>query len=281
MKKVCVIGYPAKHSLSPKLHGYWLNLYNIDGSYEALEINPEEFKARFRNLHSEGFVGCNVTVPFKEEVFKIVDEIDDFAKSIGAVNTVVIKDGKYIGSNTDAYGFIQNIKSTKTDFDFTKGAAVILGAGGAARAVVAGLIAENVPEIIIINRSIDKAEKIKHDIEKTFGKQNIRIVSWEKRNEVLSNANLLVNTTVLGMNGQAELDISLDTLPKEALVNDIVYRPLITKLLQEAEARGNIIVDGLGMLLHQAVPGFELWFGKRSEVTEGQRNSILFEIDEI
>ena len=273
VKKAAVIGYPVKHSLSPILHGYWIKKYNIDGEYDLLEINPDEFKDRFKGLAKEGYVGCNFTVPYKERAFDLVDKCSQVAKIIGAVNTVVFnKDGTTEGTNTDAYGFIENIKESLPTINFKGARAVILGAGGAARAVVYGLLKENVSEIILLNRTKQKALDLKQSLS-SLG--NIKVVAWEERNSIIKDANILVNTTSLGMEGQEELEICLDKLPKEALVTDIVYRPLETKLLKTAKNRGNLVVDGLGMLLYQAVRGFNLWFGIEPRVTKELKAYVL------
>jgi shikimate dehydrogenase len=282
-KKVAVVGYPVKHSLSPKLHGYWIEKYNIDGEYGMLEVAPPDFEQVIINLEKNGYKGVNITVPYKEKAYQIIDEIGDLsitAKLTGAVNTICVQNGKLFGTNTDAYGFVENIKQNAKEFDFTAGKAVVLGAGGAARAVVAVIIPELVPEIVIVNRSPEKAEKIKHDLSH-FVMDNIKynpkitVGKWNDRNEILNRANLLVNSTVLGMIGQDELDINLNFLPQTALVTDIVYKPLETDLLKKARKKGNKVVDGLGMLLYQAQGGFELWFGMKPEVTGTLRNYIL------
>lgn len=263
MKKVCVIGYPAKHSLSPVIHNYWLKKYGIEGSYEIREVEPEKFKDFFLNLNNEGYVGCNVTLPFKEKSFELVKNIDGYLGSVEhamkAINTVLIKNGKYEGKNTDGVGFFYNLKDN-LNINLKAGKIVVLGAGGAARAIIVGLIVGNVKELFLLNRTIEKAEKIQKEIGKIFPEVNINVINWDDRSNVLKNIYLLINTTSLGMVGQPPLDINLDYLPKEALVTDIVYRPLITPILEKAQKRGNPIVDGLGMLLHQAKPGFEMWF---------------------
>jgi shikimate dehydrogenase len=289
MKKVCVIGYPAKHSLSPAIHNYWLEKYGIEGKYEIREIEPDKFDGFFQNLEKEGYVGCNVTIPYKERAFELVREMGGEIGEhpshrgheyvVGAINTIAVKDSKYIGKNTDWLGFLHNIQhSVPNDIFvkcFTAGKAVVLGAGGAARGIILALGASGMlgtPDIILLNRTRDKAERIKNELADELRYDfNINVIDWERRNDALHDANLLVNTTSLGMTGQPPLDIDLSNLPKDALVTDIVYRPLITPLLQAAKERGNPIVDGLGMLLYQAVPGFEMWFadelaGRRVEV---------------
>lgn len=271
MKKVCVIGYPAKHSLSPVIHNYWIEKYGIEGKYEIREIEPDKFNDFLRNLHKEGYIGCNITLPYKEIAFALRDglfvqnnskdiPIGFIAKMSGAVNTIIMNDGKLIGSNTDCFGFYENIKKNEPKFNFENGKAVIIGAGGAARGILQSLIFTKVSEIIILNRTRDKAEQIRNEIYEPAIKDKIRVIDWKQRHEALKDINLLINTTSLGMIGQPPLDIDLSLLPKEALVTDIVYRPLITPLLKAAQEHGNSIVDGLGMLLYQAVPGFNMWF---------------------
>lgn len=266
IKKAAVIGYPVAHSLSPRLHNYWLKKNNIAGEYTAIEVLPENLSEFIKSLDKNGFCGVNVTIPHKENVIPFLDEIDKYAKAIGAVNTIVVNDGKLIGKNTDAEGFYNNIENR------IRGAkkAVVLGAGGAAKAIVFALEMFDFEEIIIINRTKDRAIMLAH-----IFSLNSKVADWNDRNKILENADLLVNTTSLGMTGKDELDIDLSLLPKTALVTDIVYNPLITPLLAQAQARGNPIVDGLGMLLHQAVPAFEAWFGVRPEVTEELRKYIL------
>ncbi len=295
MKKICVIGYPAKHSLSPAIHKYWLEKYGITGDYEIKETHPDNFVDFFCNMQNQGYCGCNITVPFKEKAFDLLvksgGSLDVFAEVVGAINTIAIKEGKYIGRNSDTTGFLYNIISSKPDFSFTAGKAVILGAGGAARGVIASLLFAGVPEIIILNRTalnaINMLEYIKKEAIKLADAEDldnipnmynlhsqIQIWPWDKRDEALKDANLLVNTTSLGMVGQPQLDINLNYLPQSALVTDIVYRPLITQLLQTAKDKNNPIIDGLGMLLYQATTGFEDWFGVKPEVTPELRNKI-------
>ncbi len=289
-KKVAVIGYPVKHSLSPVLHSYWLEKYNIDGEYGLLEVKPEDLEETLLSLKDKGYVGCNLTIPHKEAAYDFVFKTPNFirklhvtAANIKAVNTVAYNEsGNIHFRNTDTYGFIENIKQSEPSFDFTEGKAVVLGAGGAARAVVFGLIEEGVTNIVLLNRTKEKAEFITNDfsyyIETEKKEVNLTTAPWEERNETLADSNLLVNTTSLGMKGQPELDISLEKLPKNALVTDIVYNPLETKLLKNARERGNFVVDGLGMLLYQAVAGFEMWFGIKPEVTDDLRKHVLSHI---
>jgi shikimate dehydrogenase len=328
-RKAAVIGYPVKHSLSPVIHGYWINQHKkeleekgVNAEYGLLEVKPEDLYY-FLSKEIFSYVGCNFTVPHKEVVYQYVAMLDNeegkvlrAASIIGAVNTLSINERYMVGANTDAYGFIENIKQSKSSFDFTRGKAVVLGAGGAARAVVISLLKEGVPEVIIVNRTPDKAVNLARDsvesvkkgekisvehgipeyqieffdrcaeIESDIGivnNNNVSYSEWNDRNEILADANLLVNTTSLGMKGMPELDINLEKLPKNALVTDIVYSPIevdkdnptFTKLLKNASKRGNLVVEGLGMLLYQAVAGFEMWFGIKPVVTEDLRKHVL------
>ncbi len=265
-----VIGYPIRHSKSPVIHAHWIEQNGLSGSYEAIEIAPEELKEKIAMLAADGYAGFNVTIPHKEIIFKLCDEVDEKSRLIGAVNTVKIEHGKLYGTNTDAFGFIENIKQEAPGFDFTRGPAVVLGAGGAARAVIYGLLQEGVPRIILTNRTRDKAETLA-----AMAPEKITVVDWDARSEILKDAHLLVNTTALGMTGKDPLDISLENLPVSSVVNDIVYAPLMTDLLKNAQRNGNIIVTGIGMLLHQARPAFHLWFGVMPSVTDALQKKVL------
>lgn len=268
-----VIGWPVAHSRSPKLHGFWLKQYGIAGRYDSFPVPPEDLGRFMAELPKEpGFRGINVTLPHKVAVLPFLSEIDSIAKRIGAANTIVIRaDGSLQGSNTDAFGFIESLKAdAPAQWQAAAGPAAMLGAGGAARAAVVALLDEGAPEIRVINRSREKAEGLAAE----FGPR-LKAVDWEERSAALAGANLLVNTTSLGMSGQPALDIALDDLPRTALVNDIVYTPLVTDLLARARARGNPVVDGLGMLLHQGRPGFAAWFGTAPAVTPGLRAAVL------
>ncbi|MCB1530317.1 MAG: shikimate dehydrogenase [Rhodospirillales bacterium] len=261
--KTGVIGQPVAHSKSPLIHGYWIEKYGLAGTYEALEIPPENLESGVRKLIEGGYSGFNVTIPHKESMLSLCDELDETARAIGAVNSVVIKDKKLFGFNTDAFGFVENIRRHQPAFDFTAGAAVVLGAGGAARAVVYALLQEGVPEIVLTNRTEEKARKLA-----SMAPERVKVADWEDREEALKQAALLVNTSSLGMAGNPPLELSLDYLPPASLVHDIVYAPQMTDLLTAAKARGNEIVTGIGMLIHQARPSFESWFGIRPDVTE-------------
>ena len=268
--KAAVVGWPVAHSRSPALHGYWLKTYGIDGSYERVPVKPEDLETFLRGLAASGYAGVNLTVPHKEAALKLVDEISPEGQRIGAVNTIFVEKGRLKATNTDGYGFITSLKAGAPKFNPAAGPAVVLGAGGAARAICIALQDAGVPDIVLINRTADRAGALA----KALGGK-ITVASWNDRTTALKAANLLVHTTTLGMTGQDPLDIDLKHLPPEATVNDIVYVPLETPLLAAARARGNTVVDGLGMLLYQAQPGFEGWFGKRPEVTPELRKAVL------
>lgn len=271
MKRAGVMGWPLAHSRSPVLHGFWLKQYGIDGAYELLPVAPDGLAAALRALPAHGFAGCNLTIPHKEHALSIVNEVDATAARIGAVNTVIVKpDGRLEGRNTDAFGFIENLRTTLPDWRADAGPAVVLGAGGAARAIVAALLDQGVPEIRLVNRSETRAEALAAALGGA-----IRVVPWSARHAALGGAALLVNATSLGMTGQPPLDLALDALPITAAVNDIVYVPLETPLLAAARRRGHPVADGLGMLLHQARPGFAAWFGVMPEVTPALRQAVL------
>lgn len=269
--KAGIIGWPVGHSLSPRLHGFWLGEYGVNGTYEPLPVQPEDFEAALRNLSDQGFAGVNVTVPHKEAAFETVDTLDAVAKRIGAVNTVQVNaDGSLAGSSTDGFGFLENLKESAPGWSAATGPAVVLGAGGASRAVTAALLDAGAPGVKLVNRTLSRAEQLARDIG-----GRITVVPWEDRVAALGDAAILVNTTTLGMEGEEPLDLDLDPLPTQAVVTDIVYAPLETPLLQQAKKRGNPTVDGLGMLLHQARPGFRQWFGVEPAVTDALRAHVL------
>ncbi|MBR9843199.1 MAG: shikimate dehydrogenase [Rhodobacteraceae bacterium] len=266
-----VIGHPIVHSKSPRLHGYWLGKYGIEGHYVPMDVAPEDLEVVIQAMPKMGYVGANVTIPHKETVMALVDTLTDSAKAIGAVNTLVFEeDGSITGDNTDGYGFIENLRQGAPDWKAETGPAMVLGAGGAARAIVFSLLEAGVPKVMISNRTKARAEGLCAD----FG-EKVEVVDWNKAASALGEAETLVNTTSLGMVGKAPLEISLDALSSGATVTDIVYNPLETELLRQAREKGCPTVDGLGMLLHQAVPGFEAWFGKRPEVDAGLRDEVL------
>ncbi|WP_336055057.1 shikimate dehydrogenase [Nitratireductor sp. CH_MIT9313-5] len=267
--KAFVCGHPIKHSRSPLIHGYWLEKYELDGSYEAIDVAPEDFAHFLHTLHEQGYAGGNVTLPHKESAFKIVEKLDGAAEKIGAVNTIWLENGHLCGSNTDAYGFAANLDQQMAGWDSAR-TAVLLGAGGAARAVIHALQERGFDEIRIVNRTEARAR----DLQARFG-GTTSAHSWEALDDLLASTDLLVNTTSLGMAGSAPLSISLDPLPDHAIVSDIVYVPLQTPLLADAQERGLRTVEGLGMLLHQAVAAFERWFGVKPEVTGELRQRII------
>ena len=266
-----VIGHPVAHSRSPHLHGYWLRKYGLKGYYIPIDIDPDKIVDLLPRLRDMGFVGANVTIPYKEKVMEVADLITDRATLIGAANTLIFrKDGRIHADNTDGYGFIENIRQNVPEWNPKIGPAVVFGAGGAARAVIASLLDVGVPQILLTNRTRVRAEKLRED----FGNR-VQVVEWAQAGNVLEDADLVVNTTSLGMVGKPEMRVPLDGLKPGAIVNDLVYTPLRTRLLSAAEERECRAVDGVGMLLHQAVPGFERWFGKRPSVDENARAAVL------
>ena len=271
LRKAAITGHPVVHSRSPLVHGYWLKKHGIEGEYGRVDVAPDDADRFYRDFAASGLVGANVTVPHKETAAAACDWLDDAARTMGAANTLWIDEsGKLNGANTDGLGFLGNLDQLAPGWDSNTGTALVLGAGGAARAIVWALLSRNYTAVHIVNRTREKAQKIADEFgSKTFAH------SWEKLGSLLGEADLLVNTTSLGMTGKSSLEIDLADLPKAALVTDIVYAPLETDLLKQAAARGNRTVDGLGMLLHQAVPGFERWFGVRPEVDDDLRALIL------
>ena len=266
-----VMGWPVAHSRSPRLHGFWLTQHDIDGAYLPLPVRPENLAAALKALPTLGFAGVNLTVPHKTAALGLMDRLSDEAKRIGAVNTVVVAGGGRLeGSNTDSYGFLAHLKASAPQWRPKNGPAVLLGAGGAARAIAVALLDAGVDELRLVNRTMARAE----ELAAAFGNQ-IKPVAWQDRAEALKGAGLLVNSTTLGMSGQPALEIALDYLPRSAVVYDIVYAPLETPLLAAARLRGNTAVDGIGMLLHQARPGFAAWFGVTPEVTPELREFVL------
>ena len=268
MMRACVIGWPVSHSLSPAIHGYWLKTYGVDGEYGKAAVDPKELEGFLMNLTAKGFSGGNITVPHKIEAHRLCKLRDAAAEAIGAVNTVWLEGGRLAGSNTDAFGFLANLDSEAPGWDHG-GPAVVIGAGGAARAIVWALRRRGFEDIRIVNRTKPRAEELAapfppasaHDL--------------EELGRVLEDAHFIVNTSTLGMNGAPSLDVDLSPAARDATVCDIVYSPLETGLLSEARRRGLRAVDGLGMLLYQAVPGFEIWFGVRPEVTPELRKTVL------
>jgi shikimate dehydrogenase len=266
-----VMGWPVAHSRSPRLHGYWLRRYGVDGAYVPLPVRPADFTAALQALPKLGFAGANVTVPHKEAALRAVERATAEARRIGAVNTVVVAgDGALEGRNTDGFGFIENLRAAVRDWQATAGPAAIIGAGGAARAIAVALVDAGAPALRVVNRTVERAERLAGDIGGP-----VRVYHWEDRVSALTDAALLVNASSLGMTGEPALELDLAGLPTAAVVNDVVYAPLETPLLAAARARGNPVVDGLGMLLHQARPGFAAWFGVEPEVTADLRRFVL------
>ncbi|MGB3021001.1 MAG: shikimate dehydrogenase [Methyloceanibacter sp.] len=276
MKRACVIGWPVQHSRSPLIHRYWLKLHGLEGAYEKEAVPPAEIDAFLRSLGERGYVGANVTLPHKEAAFAAADQADKAATAMGAANTLWLDaEGRLQASNTDAYGFITHLNQQAPDWNRDRRPVVVLGAGGAARAILRGLLDGGASNIVLSNRSRDRAEAL---AEILGGR--VAVVPWEDRDKALAGCGLLVNATSLGMTGKPPLDLCLAALPADAIVADIVYSPLVTSLLEAARARGNPTVDGLGMLLHQAVPGFERWFGLRPEVTPELRAYVAANLAE-
>jgi len=264
-----VIGHPIAHSRSPLIHGAWLAEHGIDGSYEPIEVTPAALPAFFARLRAGEFAGGNVTIPHKEAVFALCDSVDPLARTIGAVNTLVVENGHISGSNTDYLGFLGNLDAGAPGWSDGLDAALVLGAGGAARAVLVALARRGVP-VILVNRTRENADRLAAEVE-----GDISVAPLEALNEVAPHAGLVVNTTSVGMHGTRFENFDLARLRPDTLVTDIVYVPLETPLLRDAAARGLRVVDGLGMLLHQAVPGFAAWFGVTPTVTPQLRARIV------
>ncbi|MEM6758884.1 MAG: shikimate dehydrogenase [Pseudomonadota bacterium] len=266
-----VIGTPIGHSKSPQIHKHWLRSHGLLGDYVPMEVLLDDLDQVLRTLPKAGFVGVNVTIPHKERVLELADLVTDRATLIGAANTLIFrKDGKIHADNTDGYGFIENLKAGAPEWNPKSGPAAVLGAGGAARAVVASLADAGVSEIFLTNRTRVRAEKLADD----FG-MRITVMDWVQAGNILEDCALVVNTTSLGMIGKQEMRVPLDGLRKGTVVTDLVYAPLRTRFLAAAEDAGCTTVDGLGMLLHQAVPAFERWFGQRPEVDSATRAAAL------
>ncbi|NRA98278.1 MAG: shikimate dehydrogenase [Rhodobacteraceae bacterium] len=268
-----VIGSPVAHSKSPRLFRHWLEAHGLQGHYVPMDISSENLADALKTLPKLGFVGANVTIPHKERVLALADAVTDRAALAGAANTLIFRaDGTVHADNTDGVGFIENLRSGAPEWDPASGPAAIVGAGGASRAVIQALLDAGVQDIRITNRTKSRAEALRQE----FGTK-LTVTDWVRVGDLMDGATLLVNASSLGMVGKSEFRISIDGLAKSAVVTDLVYTPLETDLLKEAKSRGHTTVDGLGMLLYQAVPGFERWFGKRPEVTDATRQAILAE----
>lgn len=272
-RRCFVIGHPIAHSRSPLIHGTWIAEHGLDGSYERIDVRPAELSAFIGSVRAGEFVGGNVTVPHKEAVLKLIDEPSATAKAMGAVNTIWHEGGKLHGDNTDAAGFLAHLDVCAPGWDQRAKTVLILGAGGAARAIGYGLKGRGLVRIVLVNRSSARAAELAAKLGAP-----VESASWEQRHRLVVEADLIVNTTALGMKGQPPLELDLSGLRPGTIVDDIVYVPLQTALLDEAERRGGVPVDGLGMLLHQAVPGFTRWFGVEPEVTPALRARLEADI---
>lgn len=266
-----VMGWPVAHSRSPVIHNHWIRQYGLNGTYGLFPVRPERLEAALRGLSALGMAGCNITLPHKIHAMKCVDQLDPLAQRMGAINLVVVQpDGALHGFNTDGYGFIQSLRDAKPDWRADAGPIVVLGGGGAARAVVLSLLDAGARTIRLINRTRSKAQVLADE----FGPA-ISVLDWSERHEALAGAAMLVNTTDQGMHGKTDLVLHLDALPPDALVCDAIYIPLETSLLAGARARGNLTVNGLGMLLNQARPAFKAWFGVDPVVTPALREALV------
>jgi shikimate dehydrogenase len=277
-----VFGWPVSHSRSPRLHGFWLAQYRIDGAYMPFATHPRDLPRAIRALPALGFRGGNVTLPHKEQALSLVDEVSRQAQRIGAVNTLLVReDGSIFGDNTDGFGFLAHLQASQPDWRPDAGHALVLGAGGAARAIVVALLEAGVFKVLLANRTQKRAEELAETLAEAVGSEasgRLEVAAWHKRDAALEGAGLLVNSTQLGQAGQPPLELDLAALPASAVVYDIVYVPIETPLLAAARARGNAVVDGLGMLLHQARPGFHAWFGVEPQVTAELRDFVLKDI---
>lgn len=269
-RRACVVGWPVKHSRSPVIHRFWLEEYGIDGDYVIQPVEPEKIAAFFDGFADSGYVGCNVTVPHKQAAFAAVAEMDRAAREIGALNTIWLDGRRLVGANTDAPGFLASLDQEIPGWSAGAGPAVVLGAGGAARAIVWALTQRGFAPVTIVNRTPERAAALAA----SFGDRTAA-AGWEDLPGLLCSARLLVNTTTLGMEGQPALGLDLSPMPRDAAVSDLIYVPLETPLVAAAKARGLRAAGGLGMLLHQAVPGFAHWFGARPEVTPALREAVV------
>ena len=275
-RRCFIIGHPVAHSRSPLIHGHWLAEHGLAGNYERVDVPPTEVPGFIARLRAGEFVGGNVTVPNKEVVLPLLDEASETARAMGAANTLWMEGGKLHGDNTDAYGFLAHLDACVPGWAGRRGTALILGAGGAARAVIHGLVERGVGRILLVNRSAERAVELAAPFPGA-----VEARPWHDVAQLVGESDLVVNTTSLGMHGQPPLEIDLSALRPGTIVDDIVYVPLETPLLADARQRGGIPVDGLGMLLHQAVPGFERWFGVRPQVTAELRAKLEVDIPRV
>ena len=266
-----VMGWPVGHSRSPVIHNHWIRHYGLQGAYGLFPVQPGKLEDAIRGLPALGLAGCNVTIPHKVEAMKLMDVVDPLARRMGAINTIVVTpEGALHGFNNDGFGYIQSLRDASPGWRADAGPATVLGAGGAARAVVLSLLDQGASEIRLINRTRSKAQEMADE----FG-TGVQVFDWTERHEALTSCALLINTTNQGMHGQPDLDLNLDRLPPTTLVSDAVYIPLETSLLKASRLRGNATVNGLGMLLNQARPAFKAWFGVMPDITEELRTAIM------
>ncbi len=264
------MGWPVAHSRSPVIHNHWIAQYGLRGTYALLPVQPEKLSDAIRGLPALGFAGCNITIPHKVNAMAMMDVVHPVAQRMGAINTIVVQaDGSLHGFNNDGFGYIQSLRDAQPDWRGDAGPALVLGAGGAARAVVLSLLDEGAPEVRLVNRTRSKAD----DLAALLG-ERVKVYDWNERNDAMAGVALLVNTTNQGMHGQPGLDVRLEALPTSALVSDAIYIPLETPLLAAARARGHTTVNGLGMLLNQARPAFQAWFGVMPEITPALHQAI-------
>ena len=267
-----VMGWPVAHTRSPAIHNHWIAEHGLKGSYVQLPVLPDRLEDALRGLTALGFAGCNVTVPHKVSAMRLVDELHPVAKRIAAVNTIVVlPDGRLHGMNNDGAGYIQSLRDQDPAWRGDRGPALVIGAGGAARAIVVSLLDEGAPEVRLVNRTGLRAEALAG----ALGEPRVRVIDWSERNAAMDGVSLLVNTTTQGMHGQPALDVQLDALPREAWVSDAVYIPLETPLLAAARQRGHVTVNGLGMLLNQARPAFHAWFGVMPAITPSLLTAVM------
>ncbi|WP_281299940.1 MULTISPECIES: shikimate dehydrogenase [unclassified Iodidimonas] len=271
-----VMGWPIGHSLSPHLHRFWLDRHGLAGDYVPLMVRPQNLASAIKGLYPLGFSGVNLTVPHKEAAMALVDRVDPLARRIGAINCISIDaKGRLEGRNTDAYGFFAHLEASAPNWQAKGARALVLGAGGAARAIIVALLDAGLEQVFVVNRTGDRARALADDLGRAFGNDRVCAQPWQDRTMLLKEVSLLVNSTVLGMMGQPSLSIELSLMAPGSVVYDIVYKPLLTPLLKEAEARRLVAVDGLGMLIHQAVPAFHSFFGVRPEADDDVRSALL------
>ena len=268
-KQVCVLGHGIKHSRSPIIHGYWIKQFQLDACYEIEDCLPDELAGFVSKIRAGEVLGCNVTIPYKQTIIPLIDAVDPAAIATGSINTIYQKDGQLRGTSTDGSGYLAHLSSTYPDFDIADASILILGAGGAARSIMASIVDAGCLDIHVANRTLQNAQQLCE-----LKPSTCKAIAWSGIQDIVGNMDLVINTTSLGQKGHDPLEFPVTQLPERAIVSDIVYVPLETELLKSARLSGRRTLDGLGMLLHQAVPGFELWFGKRPEVTDKLRQLV-------